>query len=156
MNRRWILLAATALTATLVAGCSDSDSGGGGGASGPTKVKESDYKSLPGGLKYAVLKPGSGAEAKPGQAVSVQYTGWLQSNGQKFDSSYDNGGDPFQFRLGSGMVIKGWDEGVAGMKVGEKRQLVIPPELGYGAQGAGGKIPPNSTLVFDVELIDTK
>lgn len=156
MKRRWILLAAAALLAGMVAGCSDSDSGGSGGSGGPTKVSEGDYKTLPGGLKYAILKPGNGAEAKPGQAVSVQYTGWLQSNGQKFDSSYDHGGDPFQFRLGTGAVIKGWDEGVAGMKVGEKRQLVIPPSLGYGEQGSGADIPPNSTLVFDVELIDAK
>jgi FKBP-type peptidyl-prolyl cis-trans isomerase FkpA len=103
------------------------------------------------GLQYQVLKEGSGAEAKPGKTVSVHYTGWL-TDGTKFDSSVDRN-QPFAFGLGRGMVIRGWDEGVAGMKVGEKRKLTIPPDLGYGAAGAGGVIPPNATLVFDVELL---
>ena len=94
---------------------------------------------------------GTGAEAKSGQRVSVHYTGWL-TNGTKFDSSKDRG-DPFVFPLGKGHVIKGWDEGVAGMKVGGKRKLTIPSALGYGASGAGGVIPPNATLVFEVELL---
>lgn len=102
------------------------------------------------GLKYQILKEGDGAVAKAGQTVTVIYTGWL-TDGTKFDSSLDHGGT-FQFQLGAGRVIKGWDEGVAGMKVGEKRKLTIPPDLGYGAQGADGAIPPNATLVFDVEL----
>ncbi|HUO58231.1 MAG TPA: FKBP-type peptidyl-prolyl cis-trans isomerase [bacterium] len=103
------------------------------------------------GLQYQVLQPGSGALAVPGHMVSVHYTGWL-TNGTKFDSSVDRG-QPFNFNLGAGQVIKGWDEGVAGMKVGEKRKLTIPANLGYGERGAGGVIPPNATLVFDVELL---
>ena len=107
------------------------------------------------GLEYEVLKEGTGDEAKAGKKVTVHYTGWLKSNGKKFDSSVDRG-DPFVFGLGAGMVIKGWDEGVAGMKIGEKRKLTIPPDLGYGARGAGGVIPPNATLVFEVELLGVK
>jgi FKBP-type peptidyl-prolyl cis-trans isomerase FkpA len=103
-------------------------------------------------LKIEDLKVGDGAEAKTGDTVSVHYTGWL-TDGTKFDSSRDSG-TPFQFTLGQGRVIRGWDEGVAGMKVGGRRKLTIPPEMGYGAQGAGGGvIPPNATLVFDVELL---
>lgn len=123
------------------------------GNDSPTKVDASKLKTTKSGLKYIVLKPGKGAEAKAGQTVSVHYTGWLKSTGKKFDSSVDRG-QPFSFPLGGGQVIKGWDEGVAGMKVGEKRQLVIPPDLGYGATGTpGGPIPPNATLIFDVELL---
>src|ERR1700722_10606849 len=104
------------------------------------------------GLKYEDLTEGTGAEAKAGQTVSVHYTGWL-TDGQKFDSSKDRN-DPFAFVLGGGMVVKGWDEGVQGMKVGGVRKLTIPPQLGYGVRGAGGVIPPNATLVFEVELLD--
>ncbi|HUQ24737.1 MAG TPA: FKBP-type peptidyl-prolyl cis-trans isomerase [Burkholderiales bacterium] len=106
------------------------------------------------GLVYEDLVVGSGNAAASGQKVSVHYTGWL-TNGTKFDSSKDRG-EPFIFPLGKGHVIKGWDEGVAGMKVGGKRKLTIPPALGYGARGAGGVIPPNATLVFEVELLDVK
>ena len=103
------------------------------------------------GLKIVETTIGTGAEAVTGSAVQVHYDGRLE-NGKEFDSSRKRG-QPFQFRLGAGMVIKGWDEGIAGMKEGGKRQLVIPPELGYGKRGAGGVIPPNATLVFDVELL---
>lgn len=103
------------------------------------------------GLEIEDIVVGEGAEAVPGSTVSVHYTGWLTDE-TKFDSSVDRG-QPFQFTLGQGMVIKGWDEGVAGMKVGGKRRLTIPPEMGYGDQGAGGVIPPGATLVFEVELL---
>jgi FKBP-type peptidyl-prolyl cis-trans isomerase FkpA len=111
-------------------------------------------------LKKIDVVHGTGAEAKPGPVV-VHYTGWLHDpaasdgHGKKFDSSVDRG-QPFEFALGRGQVIRGWDEGVAGMKVGGKRTLIIPPEMGYGARGAGGAIPPNATLVFDVELIEVR
>ena len=107
------------------------------------------------GLQYEDTVVGSGDTAAAGQDVRVHYTGWLYENdnaGRKFDSSKDRG-DPFEFSLGAGMVIRGWDEGVAGMKVGGTRRLVIPPALGYGARGAGGVIPPNATLLFEVELL---
>jgi|CXWL01.1.fsa_nt_gi FKBP-type peptidyl-prolyl cis-trans isomerase FkpA len=106
------------------------------------------------GLKYTELVVGTGAEAKAGQMVTVHYTGWLL-DGTKFDSSVDRN-DPFAFALGRGQVIRGWDEGVAGMKIGGKRKLTIPADLGYGSRGAGGVIPPNATLVFEVELLGVK
>lgn len=110
---------------------------------------------LPSGLKIVDEVVGTGAEAIAGKLVTVNYTGTL-SDGKKFDSSYDHG-QPFSFVLGAGQVIQGWDEGVAGMKVGGKRELTIPPELGYGNQNVGnGLIPPNSTLIFEVELLDVK
>jgi FKBP-type peptidyl-prolyl cis-trans isomerase FkpA len=112
----------------------------------------------PSGLQYTDTKVGTGAQPKPGQTAIVHYTGWLDENGakgKKFDSSVDRG-EPFEFAVGQGEVIRGWDEGVATMKVGGKRTLIIPPELGYGARGAGGVIPPNATLIFDVELLGVK
>ena len=110
---------------------------------------------LPGGTRVAEVKAGSGALAEPGRAVAVHYTGWLYldgGKGTKFDSSRDRG-QPFIFTLGLGEVILGWDEGVAGMKVGGQRTLIVPPEAGYGERGAGGVIPPGATLMFDVELL---
>ena len=108
------------------------------------------------------LAPGTGPEIKSGQTALVKYTGWLydaaapENKGKKFDSTNDHGDEPFEFDVGAGMVIKGWDEGVAGMKVGGKRRLVIPPEMGYGSRGAGGVIPPGATLVFEVELVEIR
>jgi peptidylprolyl isomerase len=110
------------------------------------------------GLKIIDTNPGTGATPKPGQTCVMHYTGWLYENGKKgkkFDSSVDRG-EPFEFRIGQHQVIAGWDEGVATMKVGGKRTLIIPPALGYGARGAGGVIPPNATLIFDVELLAVK
>lgn len=105
-------------------------------------------------LEITDIEQGEGAEAKPGDQVEVHYTGWL-TDGTKFDSSVDRG-QPFSFQLGGGQVIRGWEQGVAGMKVGGNRKLEIPPELGYGARGAGGVIPPDATLVFEVQLLDVR
>ena len=110
-----------------------------------------DKVTTPTGLKYIDETVGTGDSPSTGKKVKVHYTGRL-TNGEKFDSSVDRG-QPFEFVIGVGQVIKGWDEGVASMKVGGKRQLIIPPELGYGARGAGGAIPPNAELIFDVELL---
>ena len=110
------------------------------------------------GLQITDTKVGTGAQPQTGQTCVMHYTGWLYNNGTKgakFDSSLDRG-EPFEFAIGQGQVIKGWDEGVATMKVGGKRTLIIPPELGYGSRGAGGVIPPNATLIFEVELLDVK
>jgi FKBP-type peptidyl-prolyl cis-trans isomerase len=107
----------------------------------------------PSGLEWTDLEPGTGAEAQSGHVVRVHYTGWLL-DGPRFDSSHDRPGNGFSFTLGQSQVISGWEEGVAGMKVGGKRRLVIPPDLGYGARGSGGVIPPNATLVFDVQLLE--
>ena len=109
---------------------------------------------MSGQLQIEEIQVGSGPEATTGSTVDVHYTGWL-TDGSKFDSSLDRG-QPFSFALGGGMVIQGWDQGVVGMKVGGKRKLTIPPELGYGQRGAGGVIPPNATLVFEVELLAVK
>ncbi len=111
---------------------------------------------LASGLQYEDVVVGSGKMAEPGMNVSVHYTGWLNDEARtKFDSSVDRG-QPFQFQLGASQVIAGWDEGVKGMRIGGKRKLTIPPDLGYGARGASGVIPPNATLLFDVELLDVK
>lgn len=116
-----------------------------------TNPNSEEVVTTPSGLKYVELTEGSGATPKKGQTVVVHYTGTLE-DGTKFDSSRDRN-SPFSFKIGTGQVIKGWDEGLSTMKVGGRRQLIIPPELGYGARGAGGVIPPNATLLFDVELL---
>jgi peptidylprolyl isomerase len=139
--------AAFAVLATMIAGQM---------MSGTARANEE--VTTPSGLRYTDVKVGNGAAARTGQTAVVHYTGWLYEGGKKgakFDSSRDRG-QPFAFPLGAGRVIRGWDEGVAGMKVGGQRTLIIPPQLGYGARGAGGVIPPNATLIFDVELIDLK
>lgn len=118
------------------------------------KLGEKAVITTPSGLKYVDSVEGKGDSPKPGQTVTVHYTGTLE-DGTKFDSSRDRN-QPFKFKIGVGQVIKGWDEGVGSMKVGGRRQLTIPSELGYGARGAGGVIPPNATLLFDVELLETK
>jgi FKBP-type peptidyl-prolyl cis-trans isomerase len=133
--------------AALAAACAQAGAGGGGDTTG-TEVTTAS------GLKYTDVKVGNGTEATAGKTVDVHYTGWLL-DGKKFDSSKDRG-QPFNFPLGGGAVIKGWDEGVAGMKVGGTRILTIPPDLGYGARGAGGVIPPNATLKFEVELLGVR
>ena len=127
------------------------------GLAAPAPAAEGTGKmtELANGLKYTDTVVGTGAEATPGHKVSVHYTGWLYNNdqkGKKFDSSLDRG-QPFSFSLGAHQVIRGWDLGVDGMKEGGKRTLIIPPDLGYGARGAGGAIPANATLMFDVELL---
>ncbi|MCC6952860.1 MAG: FKBP-type peptidyl-prolyl cis-trans isomerase [Deltaproteobacteria bacterium] len=127
---------------------------------GNAESVEADTKKVttPSGLQYQDEAVGSGQEAVKGKVVEVHYTGWLEekgTKGKKFDSSVDRG-DPFRFPLGAGQVIRGWDEGVQGMKVGGKRTLTIPADLGYGSRGAPGAIPPNATLIFDVQLLDVK
>lgn len=116
-----------------------------------TQTTDAETMTLEGGLEYQDIKVGDGQEAKPGDTVAVHYTGWL-TDGTKFDSSLDRG-QPFAFTIDAGMVIKGWDMGVQGMKIGGKRKLTIPPDLAYGERGAGGTIPPGATLVFEVELL---
>lgn len=139
--------------ATLLCAC-----GRFGGGSAPPSTNQGGTSAaevtMPDQLKYTDDQVGTGAEAQPGKTVVVHYTGWLM-DGTKFDSSRDRS-QPFSFPLGQGQVIKGWDEGVAGMKVGGKRTLTIPPDLGYGSRGAGGVIPPNATLKFEVELLDVR
>jgi peptidylprolyl isomerase len=124
----------------------------------PASAQAAEEQTTASGLKIIDTAPGTGATPKTGQTCVMHYTGWLYENGkkgQKFDSSVDRG-QPFEFQVGVGQVIGGWDEGVASMKVGGKRTLIIPPDLGYGARGAGGVIPPNATLIFDVELLGVK
>lgn len=152
MAKRWLtgILAALSLTAC-------ASKGGGDGQTGDVAdvAKMPDNAiTTPSGLKYADIQEGTGETPKKGQTCVMHYTGWL-TDGTKFDSSLDRN-EPFEFPLGQGMVIKGWDEGVASMKVGGKRKLLIPSELGYGTRGAGNVIPPNATLVFDVELLSVK
>jgi peptidylprolyl isomerase len=124
----------------------------------PVSPVPTQTTTTPSGLQYADTVPGTGRAPRRGQTAVVHYTGWLYDNGnrgKKFDSSLDSG-KPFEFKVGQGQVIKGWDEGVATMKTGGKRTLIVPPQLGYGERGAGADIPPNATLVFDIELIAVK
>jgi peptidylprolyl isomerase len=137
---------------TLFAMAPDSNQADASALGGPMNAEKAQI--LASGLRVTDLEVGTGPEAVAGQTVVVHYRGTLE-NGKQFDASYDRG-KPFTFPLGRGQVIKGWDEGVQGMKVGGKRKLVIPPELGYGTRGAGGVIPPNATLIFEVELLDIK
>jgi peptidylprolyl isomerase len=144
---RAMALTAVALASTLSSGASTS-----------AKAQAPATFATPSGLRIADTKVGTGALPQTGDTCVMHYTGWLYQNGQKgakFDSSLDRG-QPFEFPIGTGQVIRGWDEGVATMKVGGKRTLIIPPELGYGARGAGGVIPPNATLIFEVELLGVK
>src|SRR3954464_14375323 len=135
-------------------GSDDKSRPGPAGFSAALGVDTTSMKKTPSGLRYEDVAPGEGKEASANKTVSVHYTGWLP-NGEKFDSSRDRN-QPFSFTLGAGQVIAGWDEGVAGMKVGGRRKLVIPPDLGYGTAGAPPDIPPGATLVFDVELLEVK
>ena len=155
IKRSWLLSTAFAAALCAVPGLADEPK--------PTPAQgavkgDSKMTKTPSGLQYEDVKVGTGDSPKKGQTAVVHYTGWLWENGakgKKFDSSVDRG-QPFSFPVGMGRVIKGWDEGVATMKVGGKRVLLIPPDLGYGSRGAGGAIPPNATLIFEVELIEIK
>lgn len=149
---RWLL--SIGLLAAFLTSCASTPSGS--SAPATNNQGESDLETITtdSGLQYQELVTGNGATAKSGDIVSVHYTGWLE-DGTKFDSSLDRN-TPFEFQLGARQVIAGWDEGVAGMQVGGKRKLIIPAELGYGSRGAGGVIPPNATLIFDVELLAIK
>jgi peptidylprolyl isomerase len=156
--KKMSLLLAAALTAVLAAAPASADEKKSVTPSEPEKKSESKMIKTPSGLQYEDVKVGTGATPQKGQTCVMHYTGWLYENGakgKKFDSSVDRG-TPFSFPLGQGRVIKGWDEGVATMQVGGKRILVIPPDLGYGSRGAGGAIPPNATLIFEVELLEIK
>jgi FKBP-type peptidyl-prolyl cis-trans isomerase FkpA len=148
-STRWRLVAALAAMITLAAAT-------GGRADDPGQTeKEKKMTKTESGLQYRDIKEGTGEKPKKGQTCVMHYTGWLWENGakgKKFDSSVDRG-EPFDFPIGTGRVIKGWDEGVLSMKVGGKRELLIPPDLGYGSRGAGRVIPPNATLLFEVELL---
>jgi peptidylprolyl isomerase len=149
---RLLLLAAMAATFTLVASA-------GGRCEDPGQTeKEKKMTKTESGLQYRDIKEGTGEKPTKGQTCVMHYTGWLWEDGKKgkkFDSSVDRG-DPFEFPLGAGRVIKGWDEGIATMKTGGKRELLIPPDLAYGRRGFPGAIPPNATLLFEVELLKTK
>jgi peptidylprolyl isomerase len=145
VRRKWLVAMAVALLFSPIAAV---------GRAGQDDKKEKKMTKTESGLQYRDITEGTGEKPQKGQTCVVHYTGWLwvdDAKGRKFDSSKDRG-EPFDFPVGRGRVIKGWDEGVAGMKVGGKRELLIPPDLGYGARGYGGVIPPNATLFFEVEL----
>jgi len=150
MKAQFVLVLTLFAVLAVAAGCGSTNKSSTPAPAGPMKVN-GQPTTTPSGLQYWEIVAGTGATAAPGTTVSVHYSGFL-TTGEKFDSSRDRG-EPFSFPLGAGQVIKGWDEGVAGMKVGGQRQLRIPPQLGYGAAGAPGAIPPNATLIFDVELL---
>jgi FKBP-type peptidyl-prolyl cis-trans isomerase FkpA len=157
MKQRTILFLSTILVTAFAVGTVLADEPA---ATSNTSAKKGESKmtKTPSGLQYEDIKEGTGPSPKTGQTAVVHYTGWLWVNGEKgkkFDSSVDRG-TPFSFPVGQGRVIKGWDEGVATMKVGGKRMLLIPPQLGYGSRGAGAVIPANATLLFEVELIEIK
>ena len=158
MKKRFALLSAAAFAVALATAPAVADEVKPASAQDAAQKGESKMQKTPSGLQYEDIKEGTGASPKPGQTCVMNYTGWLWENGakgKKFDSSLDRG-TPFEFPIGQGRVIKGWDEGVATMKVGGKRMLLIPPQLAYGARGAGGVIPPNATLIFEVELLGVK
>jgi FKBP-type peptidyl-prolyl cis-trans isomerase len=149
---RWVLFAL--LFAATACHTSREKASGTGGFAAELGVDTTKMTKMPSGLRYQDVTPGQGTEATAGHAVTVHYTGWLP-DGKKFDSSRDHG-QPFTFTLGGGQVIAGWDQGVAGMRVGGRRKLVLPPDLAYGEAGAPPDIPPGATLVFDVEVLDVK
>lgn len=156
-----LLICFLLLAATLIFACSRNESavpdvnkGGETGVEGKVTGPSEKMVTTPSGLQYVDLVAGSGASPRPGSQVTVHYTGWL-ADGKKFDSSLDRN-EPFVFQIGSGQVIAGWDEGVMTMKIGGKRKLIIPATLGYGAAGAGGVIPPNASLLFEVILLDIR
>jgi peptidylprolyl isomerase len=158
MTKTTTRLLSTAFAAALFAAPAFADDPKPTPAPEPEKKSESKMTKTPSGLQYEDTKVGTGASPQKGQTCVMHYTGWLWENGakgKKFDSSLDRG-TPFSFPIGQGRVIKGWDEGVATMKVGGQRTLLIPPDLGYGSRGAGGAIPPNATLIFEVELLEIK
>jgi FKBP-type peptidyl-prolyl cis-trans isomerase len=155
--KRLLLVSSMCTPALLLAGCTNSDNANKNTMTAQKGTENVTYKKnkTESGLEYEIRKAGSGASPRAGQQVTVHYTGWLDNKGQegaKFDSSVDRN-QPFTFTIGVGRVIKGWDEGVMSMKIGEKRRLFIPAELGYGSRGAGAVIPPHAALIFDVELI---
>jgi peptidylprolyl isomerase len=158
MTKTTTRLLSTAFAAALFAAPAFADDPKPTPAPEAAKKSESKMTKTPSGLQYEDTKVGTGASPQKGQTCVMNYTGWLWENGvkgKKFDSSLDRG-TPFSFPIGQGRVIKGWDEGVATMKVGGQRVLLIPPDLGYGSRGAGGTIPPNATLIFEVELLEVK
>jgi len=152
MHRFRSPMLALLLISTLAVACDSNEDSPEQEAPDPQTVAASDYTAMESGLRYHDLTEGDGAEATSGDRVTVHYNGWLEADSTLFDSSIQRG-QPFSFELGTGQVIRGWDEGVAGMKVGGERQLVIPPDLAYGSQGAGDAIPPDATLIFEVELL---
>lgn len=154
MRNHRMALVPLIVAAGALAGCKADGTAAKGTDTMTTKSADGQEVTTASGLKYTDLKVGDGASPAPGQICVMHYTGWL-TDGKKFDSSLDRG-QPFEFPIGQGRVIRGWDEGVATMKIGGKRKLVIPPDLGYGDRGAGGVIPGGATLIFEVELLGLK